>query len=70
MGDNLAYSQGLHNLVESVSYEDVLEFIAKLNRLTGQKYRLPTNAEWEYAARGGNRSRGYWERTDDDTYIA
>jgi len=45
--------------VESVSWNDCQEFIARLNALTGMTFRLPTEAEWEYAARGGNRSRGY-----------
>ena len=45
--------------VECVSWNDCQTFIKKLNQLTGQNFRLPTEAEWEYAARGGNKSKGY-----------
>ena len=45
--------------VEQVSWDDCQEFIARLNAITGKNFRLPTEAEWEYAARGANKSSGY-----------
>ena len=59
MGTNPSYSKGNKKPVEQVSWNDCQEFIKKLNRLTGKNFRLPTEAEWEYAARGGNKSKGY-----------
>ena len=59
MGSNPSYFKGSNLPVEQVSWEDCQEFITKLNALTGKNFRLPTEAEWEYAARGGDKSRGY-----------
>ncbi len=60
MGNNPSYFGDCANCpVESVSWDDVQEFIQKLNLKTGKKYRLPNEAEWEYAAKGGVKTMGY-----------
>ena len=65
MGSNPSHCNGgtfgtnLQRAVDCVSWEDGQLFIAELNRLTGKNFRMPTEAEWEFAARGGNLSRGY-----------
>ena len=59
MGSNPSKYKGKKHPVESVSWNDCQEFIRKLNAKTGRQFRLPTEAEWEYAARGGKKSLGY-----------
>lgn len=66
MGNNPSNFKGDNLPVEQVSWNDVQEFIRKLNQKTGGNYRLPTEAEWEYAARGGASSRGYKYSGSDD----
>ncbi len=81
MGDNPSFFEGSNLPVEQVSWDDCHTFINKLNQLTGRQFRLPTEAEWEYAARGGKWSNGYlfsgsnnvtevawmWENEDTET---
>ncbi len=52
-------NSGSNKPITSVSWDDCQEFMTKLNALTGKTFRLPTEAEWEFAARGGNKSKGY-----------
>ena len=60
MGGNPSHFTGdLQRPVENVSWDDCKTFINRLNQITGLNFRLPTEAEWEYAARGGNKSKGY-----------
>lgn len=59
MGDNPSCFKHPFRPVENVSWHDCMKFIEKVNSLTGYEFRLPTEAEWEFAARGGALSRGY-----------
>ena len=67
MGKNPSLFKGdLNRPVESVSWDDCQIFIEKLNALTGMSFCLPTEAQWEFAARGGNKSKGYQYAGGDD----
>ena len=59
MRSNPSEFRGANQPVEQVSWSDCETFIRKLNKKTGMNFRLPTEAEWEFAARGGNKSKGY-----------
>ncbi|MDO4190033.1 MAG: SUMF1/EgtB/PvdO family nonheme iron enzyme, partial [Lachnospiraceae bacterium] len=59
MGENPSLNKGNDLPVEMISWSDCQTFIARLNILTGKHFRLPTEAEWQYAAWGGNKSQGY-----------
>ena len=72
MGSNPSYFNGdsqpgsPDHPVEQVTWDDCQEFIAKLNEMTGRTFRLPSEAEWEFAARGGNYSHGHSYAGSDD----
>ena len=59
MGSNPSTNTGNTYPVESLTYSECLSFITRLNAMTGKVFRLPTEAEWEFASRGGNNSKGY-----------
>ncbi|MDE7388447.1 MAG: SUMF1/EgtB/PvdO family nonheme iron enzyme, partial [Muribaculaceae bacterium] len=68
MGTNPSSFRGENLPVENVSWYDCQEFVDRLSRMTGRIFRLPTEAEWEYAAKGGNKSRGYTYSGSNDLY--
>lgn len=66
MGSNPSHFKDENRPVENVSWDDCLKFISRLNQLTGKTFRLPSEAEWEYAACGGCKSQVHALSGSDD----
>jgi len=69
MGNNLIKNKGLTLPVEKVSWDDAQLFVQKLSQKTGKKYRLPSEAEWEYAARAGSTTTYPWGNSDAELHV-
>jgi formylglycine-generating enzyme required for sulfatase activity len=69
MGNSPSSWKGGNNYpVEQLSWEDVQEFVNRLNNQTGRNYRLPTKAEWEYGARSGGKKEKYAGTSPEDEF--
>ena len=66
MKENPSVFKGATRPVENVSWDDTHKFLKELNKLTGKEFRLPSESEWEFAARGGTKSQGYKYCGSDD----
>ncbi len=69
MGSNPSHYKGQSLPIENISWDDAQVFIQKLNNKTGKNYRLPTEAEWEYAARGGSNTQYPWGDNYSDFHM-
>lgn len=69
MGSNPSHHKGPQLPVENISWDDAQTYIQKLSQKTGKKYRLPSEAEWEYAARAGSTKRYSWGDNYLDSHL-
>lgn len=69
MGNNPSSNKGRTLPVENVSWDDAQLFVQKLSHKTGKKYRLPSEGEWEYAARGGSATSYPWGNSDAELHV-